>query len=1294
MSLQANDDVPKDAIAATKPSDKLQPPTSALEQEGALPAPAGPSVARRSTSSSVGRGLLKRLASHSSSRSKDDPDATLANDQAAADLALAKRRTSQSSVSSHGHRGLTKAELAELSKPKGKYKSGVRWDPHHVPEPFMEVSASSTQGEGAVALQEGLNANAMLSSASTAAAKSYSENRSLAEPIFAPTAGETSASANGLVAASVVPTVDQTLAAITQSGVTAGILTERETSPKTASPPSQKSRSPTETSAPSSPNANLVRSPAEQQMVAEAAQRVLEAARKQARAVQSKKGLSVPPSPQTQPLPTLSAMSGAEVAGKASDAGGDKKAPSDAVFGQDSKSAAKDRASRGKSFMGTIKDKSSKKSRSRRVSLSGAGATDGASPTAPPDANLGSQPGSVGRRRRYQDTRDLDLLAYELAAEALANGLPQPPFARASRSGSSTPRSVSQTNPNGDSRRRSYHSTGGGSDQFLSSSQTSLANLMMQPMTQIHPDKRSREGTASGLSVSPKSTPSSSVPASPPMAPGDVMRPDMSHFSVASPYMTQATALMPSDMLTGLSGSPYPALASRKIRDPLDGIDNLDPFGIPLSHESPFDATSAYVNRTHVYHTPTQVAHSRNQVGSPPGRKSVLQMKMYDPETELQGLTKMPRGKRVTPFGSRASSRVPSPSPSFTNLKEASKAQPTTSTAEEERVASADAAQRCPAKTADRETVTQASTGTKAKVPSSPEPPAMPKSDTVGAVAEGNKGCGDPGSASPQSALGCGEPSPEPTPASGTVKKAVHTAPPHSDASVTNGQASASEAKAGSRKAPDALSPHSSKSSHRLSALFGLGKKQTSKEEDQLKQPLERGKAAPNVRGSSSEVAKPPGTAHTISVGTSRSTLPKPPASASAVLERRSLPPVSSQLAPNEADAPQAQVPTDAPESKPMIQLFPSPQTKPTAVPLPTTKDHELAPGAPAIASSERPSSGKLSQSSSPSTAFESRKSFGKASDTTTDHSAAGSSSSASGGGNIRRFLRRLSSFGASSPASSDNGFTKRKSPKPNFPSASTMPKFDREKLASAVIPPAAAATEPRPANPDASGGVALATTESDVAPSGKSQLTARPATESTEETDGKTRSASPSYQTAEVGDAQFELVTRPRLVQSTHKAVDDSKTLTTAAEVQDKDERRIESEAAVINPSMAKSGFGTKSAYIFSTAPSQPQEGGVAAAPELTLDVRRPRDRSHNSSSTRSDSHTPSSEDSAFLSSGNSYLGKGSGDVVAKTPSGNAANESEEVITPASSARSLASPLAFDKAPFKQPDQLAPTPA
>ncbi len=145
--------------------------------------------------------------------------------------------------------------------------------------------------------------------------------------------------------------------------------------------------------------------------------------------------------------------------------------------------------------------------------------------------------------------------------------------------------------------------------------------------------------------------------------------------------------LVPKEMFLGLGGSPYPSLPPPNTRTAGTTLDTTDPFGIPLTQEnSPFDATMAYANKTTVYHSPNQVAVSRTLSGaSGPStsqtslsskRRPVLTMTMNDPESEMQGLTKPPKGydsKRLTPFGSRSNSRsnsrASSPNPSFTDLK-------------------------------------------------------------------------------------------------------------------------------------------------------------------------------------------------------------------------------------------------------------------------------------------------------------------------------------------------------------------------------------------------------------------------------------------------------------------------------------------------------------------------------------------------------------------------------------------------------------------------------------------------
>ncbi|EPQ29022.1 uncharacterized protein PFL1_03312 [Pseudozyma flocculosa PF-1] len=1287
------------SLAPCTSIDKTQPPLPPSTVQD-MPDADKPSV-RRSTSSNLGRGLLKRLASHSSSRSKGDDNPSRLSGENKTAAGNTDRRASQPPPSAASHHRLTKAELAELSRPRGKYKSGVRWDQYDVPEPFMEVSASAAAQEGSAALQEGLVANAMLSSASTAAAQAYAENRVLAEPIFSTVSGAASPPAEADARNAVgVPSVDQTLAAVTQSGVTAGILSER-TSPAPAAQRSPSTKAGDPISATGTTTSSQRASP-DQQLVSEAAQRVLAAARKQARIAQSKQGLSVPASPLTQHAPNLSAADKNVVSQEPSSStaaptnSGDHLAA--AHLSADEQVAVK--PGRGKSLIGTIKDKGGRKPRSRKNSLSSR-PNDGASVSSSPEPNASSPPNTIGRRRRFNDTRDLDLLAYELAAEALASGLPQPPFARGSRSGSSTPRSLGHGHGSSDDRRRSFHSVGSGSEHTSNTSQASLANLMMQPMTQINPVQRSREASFSGLSApSTNGTPSHSVPASPPLMPSDAMRPDRNGFSAPSPYLNQAANLMPADMLTGLGGSPYPSLSSRKARDPLDGIDNLDPFGIPLVHESPFDATSAYANRTNVYHTPTQVAHARGRVGAANERRSVLQMKLHDPETELQGLTKVPKGKKLTPFGSRAgsraSSRAPSPSASDTNLRATAAAQ-----------ADTPAAKRKVAQAAKPSGVSSP----RSRMPSVAD---MDRHSANNRPSFDNKAASavvprhtSPAESESQVATPRAEaPPPPPIDArSGTNSQLSNEAHPELEGRSTELQpisalsvpTNVNGSKPRSQSGATSNLPPPSKSSNRLSGIFGFGRK---KKEDpappqlplappqadaakQMSKATASARSAdteetgdvvvmPSEQGSLPPRAEPPTFSHLrVDAGTSAS---------------RSLPTATSgEATPEVQGITMPSAPEDEARSQSAVESVPSSLLAPA--PVPPRLSSASKPSSATASSSERLEAGRMSESSSRNVTTKAQKEDDKNGGYNLNASAASKPSDSAGGGNVRRFLRRLSSFGASSARTSDgSSAAKKNSAKANFPDASTMPKLDREQLVKAGIIPA-------PPTSDVTGADAAVPKHDAVLAASLAAVHSNDTDPSTDrrEREGLLDAQRPRPSNANAkpveamlrnpDDASLPTETRAGPAPPVYEPAALSDGIQAAAEQQEATlmpsapdaapsmaSEQVE-RAVAINSSMAKAGFGTRSATVFRQPPSDEQLRTEAATSQLPTDELEARMHQLAPPSARSDSRTPSLEVPTLLDN--------------ETPP---PLQPGEVITPASSAGSLVPAQAADEATPNKP--------
>ncbi|SPO47391.1 uncharacterized protein PSANT_05079 [Moesziomyces antarcticus] len=674
---------------------------------------------RRSSSSSIGASVLARFTRSASQRTQ--PPADIPNDahEPHSRPSIGRRISSRASRKSLSADPTSGANLAELSKPTGKFRSGVNWGPQQAPEPFMDSFTDADRK-----LAESLQAEAALASGSTAAAQSHAQARGLGQPIFVERPSISSAATTNTASASTadspspptsisqLPTVSQTIAALTASGINPDVLATA-TPPKSSSPPSQphpEQPAPAErtsmhvsddTIALAHPDGATIadgdtpcttpppksRQPShgengsastDNHMLARAAQLVLEAARQQARVETRKKGRSAPASPKRMssslsPIPTVSPDANASQEAVAP-AQASLTEPSQTPSQRDrSKSDAAGQGAgvqRRKSFLRSM----SARSRRERKEASEGSETPTPTSNSPIIASTTTSgtttPG--GRQRRYVDTRDLDLLARELAAEAIAEQLQQqqfqPPFARPSRSGSSSPLRSKAAAFN-DPRRRSFPSILEDSPlQDDSIIPVGAASGALKPMTPLSPSSRSnpRSRASDAKSKVGVGSPStvSGLPADP------------------------TNGLVPQEMFLGLGGSPYPSLPPGATRAGVSSLDNLDPFGIPLTQESsPFDATTAYANKTSVYHTPNQVAVSRSLSGastwsaaqtSPNAkRRPVLTMTMNDPQAELQGLTKPPKenGKRLTPFGSRAGSRAPSPSPSFTNLKKEAAAQ-------------------------------------------------------------------------------------------------------------------------------------------------------------------------------------------------------------------------------------------------------------------------------------------------------------------------------------------------------------------------------------------------------------------------------------------------------------------------------------------------------------------------------------------------------------------------------------------------------------------------------------------
>lgn len=710
------------------------PDTSAQDAQPSTPLSTqsrfiGSNPFRRAPGSAAARGMLARLASVSSSSSSPLPRAQ--NQSSKGAQSGSTRPAIGSRIASRASRrslDLTGANLQELSKSNGKFKSLAKWDSQQqAPEPFMEASDSTAAERERTSA---LKLHSALASGSTAAAQAHAQSRGLGQPTLPPTSSiscplpssTSPSSTSPISAASQLPTVSQTIEALGNSGVHPDILgtaqsSTMQTQPapalvaapvtpvshsskstpielhlKTISRDSRDSATPCTTPPlKSRQHSHSEQATLDNHMVARAAQLVLEAARQQARVETRKKGRSAPASPKrslgnlssdaiTTTNSSTNGMAAAqEPAQDLDEAHSELQRTSCQRTRSKSDAGTETQVKRRKSFLQSMASKSRRASSQPLDPESDSPTADANSPTTASGTTSGTvTPG--GRRRRYVDTRDLDLLARELAAEAIAEQLPQPPYARPSRSGSSSPHRVKALN---DPRRRSFPSILEDSplqDDSISSIRSAPNGL--KPMTPLHASPPSNAPNARAKAADVKS-----------------------HGLVSASPWDPTKGLVPKEMFLGLGGSPYPSLAPPSLRSDTSTLHTLDPFGIPVTHESsPYDATTAYANKTTVYHTPSQVAVSRNlsnnpnlaasQTNAKTRRRPVLTMTMNDPVAELQGLTKPPKEfgtKRLTPFGSRAGSRAPSPSPSLTDLKrEAAKDEQNVSAADT-RVPSADA---------------------------------------------------------------------------------------------------------------------------------------------------------------------------------------------------------------------------------------------------------------------------------------------------------------------------------------------------------------------------------------------------------------------------------------------------------------------------------------------------------------------------------------------------------------------------------------------------------------------------
>lgn len=310
-------------------------------------------------------------------------------------------------------------------------------------------------------------------------------------------------------------------------------------------------------------------------------------------------------------------------------------------------------------------------------------------------------PGGTLGRRKYRDTRELHLLASELAAQALVgNEYPYASFAAASgqgqpqangsqspnyQSGTRTPSEGLTVGSSSNRRGAAAYSWGGPEaaphavGMNMPNGSASQTNLISSP---------SHSGFLTPMTSNPNvagSAPTSPRFASAELSPGGSPKLGVSPSGQRSRqgsfgYAIHATQTqqaklngLPQDMLTGLGDGPYPTLARRL---EAAGLDMLDPFGIPTTHDrdSPFAASvRATNNGSSSPGTSISSHHQQQSSGGTTtpggGRRPMMTMSMSAPAAELDyGLTKVGKGKQ-----SRNASRNVTPQQSREKLRDRAK---------------------------------------------------------------------------------------------------------------------------------------------------------------------------------------------------------------------------------------------------------------------------------------------------------------------------------------------------------------------------------------------------------------------------------------------------------------------------------------------------------------------------------------------------------------------------------------------------------------------------------------------
>lgn len=601
-----------------------------------------PKAARRRSSS--GAGVLSRLTSRSS-------------------VHTATHRSS-ASINSNSFESPSKPKLdkAALSQQRSKYKSGVNWNNpdfiNNTEEPF-EVSSSPVeerrmdmipQDDEEAALRE------LASAGGTKAALAQVKSNTIGMPIF--------------------PSAQRAIISQQQSAALAASQTAGQRTPYGTRTPRGTGRSPSSTSpVESTAHADLSSAALDEdshKIKHEEAQRVLQSARD---AVATSNGaLNVPGEHKDG---QADQENGAPEEEESAAIAKRKPRRSFMGFGVGNKDKGKKGTEKSKAKSKGVQEAEEPKEAAEKADSPSGSVLNATVQEQPAKADAkpdgAATPNSTGRRRRFNDTRELNLVASQLAAEAL---LPSQPVPEARRASMLSVLAASKGEYNG-------ASVNGSQSNLTNGSGLPSSSALIAPQPAFVTEARCG---SSSLGGSPRN-------GSPRTTAGDLPRYEAPRAAFAhavhssslpgSPHLTQSAKIsgLPSDMLTGLSDGPYPFMPPR-------AMDLSDPFGAPTSSmEFDLPRNGAPGARNSLPNG-TQISRSRGMSngstqtwngfgGSQTPRRSVLQMTMHSPEQELQGLTKPPKSGKSTPFGSRTNSRAASrqvtPSPSVSGLRELAK---------------------------------------------------------------------------------------------------------------------------------------------------------------------------------------------------------------------------------------------------------------------------------------------------------------------------------------------------------------------------------------------------------------------------------------------------------------------------------------------------------------------------------------------------------------------------------------------------------------------------------------------